>query len=83
MFDAKELMHTVNIKHVWIFLTDRCNLNCDYCFFKYRTNSKTLPYVYIKNLFDLMLRGKKYDFVLSGGEPLLEWKLTKKMIHFI
>lgn len=83
MFRIEKLFNSVNIRHVWIFLTDKCNLNCEYCFFKYRTNRLTLSFEKLKILLDSLPKNKRHFFLISGGEPLLEWKLVKKVIRYI
>lgn len=58
------------IKFSW-FITDKCNLKCDYCYFYNNNFGKLVP----KNNFKILshIRNIKYDFWLTllGGEPLL------------
>ncbi|TRZ51844.1 MAG: radical SAM protein [Dehalococcoidia bacterium] len=83
MFDVKRMFEVVNIEHVWLFFTDRCNLNCDYCFFQYRSNKRTLSFEMIKKLIDTLSVDKHYNFVVSGGEPLVEWQTARKVIDYV
>jgi MoaA/NifB/PqqE/SkfB family radical SAM enzyme len=68
---------------VWIFITDKCNLHCDYCFFKCRTNKTTLSINKLKTFIQSVEFPREYNFVISGGEPLLEWKITKQALAYI
>lgn len=71
------------IKHCWIFITDRCQLDCDYCFFRTKTRTKTLTEGQIRQLFGLLKDVRKIEFVISGGEPLLQWDLVASLIRGI
>ncbi len=71
------------IKHCWIFITDRCQLDCDYCFFSTKTRSKTLTEGQIRQLFCLLKDKRRIEFVISGGEPLLRWDLVASLIRNI
>ncbi|MFA5038964.1 MAG: radical SAM protein [Candidatus Omnitrophota bacterium] len=69
--------------NIWLFVTGRCNLACDYCFFRGRDKQQTLSVRQIHSLLEALPRGRSYDFVFSGGEPLLAWPLVKKSIALI
>ncbi len=71
------------IKHCWIFITDRCQLDCDYCFFSTKTRARTLTKGQIRQLFNLLKDVPRAEFVISGGEPLLEWNLVASFIRDI
>lgn len=73
----------LNFENIWIFITEKCNLNCDYCFFSNRKHRKTLEFDRILLLLKALPAHKKYCFVLSGGEPLLCWERTKKLIAYL
>jgi len=83
MFSVEQLFQTVDIEHVWMFLTDKCNLDCRYCFFKHRTKKQTLSLIRLQNLWDCLSRDKRYCFVISGGEPLIEWELLTRIVRAI
>lgn len=72
-----------SIKYCWIFITDRCQLDCDYCFFKAKTQTRTLGQGQIRQLFSLLKGSSKIEFVISGGEPLLRWDLVSSLIRDI
>lgn len=83
MFSITDLLDKVPIRHIWIFITDRCNLNCDYCFFRYRNKKDNLGFAKMNCLLENLPSNKKYDFIISGGEPLLYWNFVKYLIKKI
>ncbi|MCF7873778.1 MAG: radical SAM protein [Candidatus Omnitrophica bacterium] len=80
---VKKIFKTVNFQNIWIFVTNKCNLNCDYCFFSDRKKDTNLTYQSLLKLLEAFPLDKKYCFVLSGGEPLLCWQHTKKIIRYL
>lgn len=68
-----------------IDLTEACNLACDYCFTYSNHKKRILPLNLGKRIIDWWLpqTDSKKHIQLSfwGGEPLLEWKRMKKLIH--
>jgi MoaA/NifB/PqqE/SkfB family radical SAM enzyme len=78
-----EFLPHVQIRHVWIFLTEKCNLSCDYCFSADRDNRTTLSIRQLTKLFDALVPGGNYDVVISGGEPLVEWERARAVIRLI
>lgn len=72
-----------NINHVWLFFTDRCNLGCGYCFYKYRTQSKVISPETFKNILDYVRPMAPMEFVFSGGEPLMDSTVLRQMIETI
>jgi len=69
-----------HINHVWLFFTDRCNLGCGYCFYKYRTRKQVMTRKTFKNILKFIRPIAPAEFVFSGGEPLLEAERLKEMI---
>ena len=76
-----DLMNDVRIKYFWIFVTERCNLSCQYCFFKNRTMRGGISPKSLDVLLQRFPQLAESEFVISGGEPLLEWGLTKRIIR--
>jgi len=74
---------SARIKYFWIFLTAKCNLRCNYCFFKCYTNKTSVTASSIKLLIQAFPRLMDAEFVISGGEPLMDWKNTSKLITFL
>ena len=64
---------------VVVFFTEKCNLNCRYCYVKQRSRTMTwdVSRQSIDFISNLPYRDKTLCFM--GGEPLLEWKLVKRM----
>lgn len=84
MYDLEEtIFKKLDLLNVWIFITEKCNLNCDYCFFKDRKGKRTISINQILHLLEKLPKNKRYDFVISGGEPLLCWNLTKRLIGLL
>lgn len=69
-----------NINHVWLFFTDRCNLGCGYCFYKYRTQRQVMRPETFQNILDYIRPLAPAEFVFSGGEPLMDAERLKEMI---
>lgn len=83
MFALEDILRRINLSSVWIFLTDQCNLNCDYCFFKYRTNKNYLSFQKIKNIFNILPKNKYLNVVISGGEPCYQWDTVETIFKYI
>lgn len=73
-------------KATTIDLTEACNLACDYCFTWSNHKAKSITEKMAKRIIDWWLpqTDKTYNNQLSfwGGEPLLEYKLMQKLIHY-
>jgi len=72
-----------NINHVWLFFTDRCNLGCGYCFYKYRTQQQVITLQTFQNILEYIRPVAPAEFVFSGGEPLMDAERLKEMITAI
>ncbi len=83
MRKVTSFLERIDFSSVWIFLTDKCNLNCDYCFFKYRSNNHTISYQKIKALFDSFPEDKYLNIVISGGEPGYEWEKVEFIFRYV
>ena len=66
-----------------IHLTEKCNLNCTYCYEKKR--NKDISFEDIKNLIDYEISKKqKYSIIIFyGGEPLIQKNMIKSTIDYI
>lgn len=68
-YNDEEIMQTK--KTFYFFVTDRCNLNCDYCFNKnIRTNFNDLSLAKWKKIID-KIKEHIGTIVITGGEPTL------------
>ncbi|MFB3918583.1 MAG: radical SAM protein [Candidatus Velamenicoccus archaeovorus] len=74
----------IESSHIFLYVTEKCNLACRYCYFRDKRN-RSLSLETIRGfIFFLEKEGMKpRRFILSGGEPLLVWPLTKKVISFL
>lgn len=68
-----------------IFLTNRCNLNCQYCFVNKEGGKKELNIDFFKKGIDLFWRfpGKYKTISFNGGEPLLRFGKIKGLYEYI
>ena len=66
-----------------VHLTEKCNLNCTYCYENKR--NKDISFENIKNLIDYEIsRKQKYSIIIYyGGEPLLQKSMIKNTIDYI
>lgn len=68
-----------------IDLTEGCNLACTYCFTHSEHKSRVIEEQMAKTIIDFFIHnslwtdGKEVGIDWWGGEPLLEWKLLKKL----
>ncbi len=72
-----------NINHIWLFFTDRCNLGCGYCFYKYRSQSQVIAFKTFENILKYIRPIAPAEFVFSGGEPLMDKDRLLEMITAI
>lgn len=78
-----KLLNKLRIKYFWIYITEKCNLNCKYCFYKFRSGRNNIDFRNIQIIFDYFSNARHSEFVISGGEPLLEWDLVIKVVDYI
>lgn len=65
-----------NIDTIHIELTDRCNLNCNYCYRKYKNNRVFLDEnPFDKTQFDIIKNSSIFSVNFTGGEPTLDDRL--------
>ncbi len=72
------------VYNVFIYITEKCNLNCDYCYFKDK-RGRTLDFSAIKRFIDFLKTNlaTPCNFEISGGEPFLFFPLVKKTVNYI
>src|SRR3989338_11136849 len=78
-----EIFEKIKIGYFWMFLTEKCNLNCEYCFYKEKDYKSTASFEMISNTINALPNWNKPEFVFSGGEPLIEYELIKKIVPLI
>ncbi len=70
--DSKFKNHFRNLKQVFIYLTDECNLNCIHCLYKPSlTLKRAIPYNVAKNLIYTFQRMGAFKLTILGGEATL------------
>ncbi len=70
----------LSISHLWLFLTEKCNLGCSYCFYRHRSSKQKFNTGFINTIYDYFKNAKFAKFVISGGEALIDRKMTKNVI---
>ncbi len=83
MLITQDAFSKMPLRYVWLFITDRCNLACDYCFFSDRVGRQTISWRQVKWVLAALPDDRPHDVVISGGEPLLEWPLAKRIISLV
>lgn len=91
--DMNKLKLEKAIKTICLQITQNCNFRCDYCVYSENVNKQQRSHSPKKMSFDTAK--KSIDFLLNhtvgtenpniafyGGEPLLEFDLIKKIIHY-
>jgi len=71
------------INHVWLFFTDRCNLGCGYCFYKYKTHQQVMTQKTFENVLSYIRPAVPAEFIFSGGEPLMDAQILQQMIAIV
>jgi uncharacterized protein len=80
---------TIRIDNAYFFLTDSCNLDCEYCLVKKpehkKFHNKTIDFEQAKKYIDYFFEvcdknANEYTFTFYGGEPLLKFDLLEKII---
>jgi len=68
----------------WLYVNNRCNLNCRYCFYHPYTPGKTKEYTFeqLKKIIDELCGLGCEFFTLLGGEPLLRDDIGK-IVNYI
>ncbi len=69
-----------------LFITESCNLACDYCFVHGKNQRNRMSLGTAKRVVDLTFseynRSKEVSLFFLGGEPLLEFPLVKEVVHY-
>lgn len=82
MQGIEKLLEWFDVKYFWVYVTEKCNLSCDYCFYRGR-GSETIGSGMVKSLLDIMPGNSGTEFLISGGEALMEWETSRKIVEMI
>lgn len=74
-----------------IYLTTKCNLNCEYCYEKKNRDlikehysiSKEHIREFVDEVCDREINSHSINFTIQGGEPLVEFDLLKYLIEYL
>ncbi|HII59073.1 TPA: radical SAM protein [Methanocaldococcus jannaschii] len=70
------------MKHLILKVTNRCNLNCIYCYANNK-NNKDMDFKTAKNAIDYLLNlDNQIKIQFTGGEPLLNFNLIEKIVDY-
>ena len=64
-----------NIDTIHIELTDKCNLNCNYCYQKYRKNKGANVNLSYMPQLDVIKNSDVFSVNITGGEPTIDNRL--------
>ena len=72
------------MKYLILKITNKCNLNCIYCYNLTKTEIKDMDFKTAKNSIDYILSddADKLKIQFTGGEPLLNFDLIEKVIKY-
>ena len=84
----KQMLGDIKMNSLRVIVTERCNLNCKYCFVDKRKTKKAkiMTWPVLKKGLDNLVKlsnGKAIEVQFFGGEPLLEFELIKKAVSYI
>jgi len=75
-----------NVKALCLFISEKCNLNCRYCFAtEHNSSSSHMSWEVGKRAVDFLLNSTDSPFVemdFFGGEPLLNFDLVKDVVAY-
>lgn len=69
------------LKYLVLWVTDRCNLACKYCYAKSNISNTNMEFHVAKNALDILEDNS--TVILAGGEPLLNFDLIEKVCLYI
>lgn len=77
-----EILKSFKIQTVFIYVTEKCNLDCAYCYFKHK-KGRDLDRTVLGTFLDRLVREglSPQQFEISGGEPLLCWEMLKAAVR--
>lgn len=71
----------MNMKTILLSLTEKCNLNCRYCYENFKRNRSMNFETAIKIIDSSIVEYKEINVSFFGGEPFLNFELMKKIVE--
>jgi len=71
------------IDKLHLFLTKRCNMECDYCFVKKKHSDMTFQIAKKSIDFLVQQKGSRKEIIFFGGEPLLRFDIIKEVLFYV
>lgn len=83
-----EMGHNLHLNALRVILTEKCNLNCSYCFVRNKKTSppKDMSWRVLKKGIELLVKLNNkgsIEIQFFGGEPLLQFDLIVEAVHYI
>lgn len=70
-----------------LILSQKCNLNCSYCYARMAHSNEVISFEIVKRCIDYIFeypidKARRFTFI-GGGEPTMTWPLLKQSIEYI
>jgi MoaA/NifB/PqqE/SkfB family radical SAM enzyme len=78
----KELLKDNYPLEISYFINNACNLKCKHCYVGYQKHDQSLSFIVWIRTFDALIKKGAKTFGNVGKEPLLNWKLTRKLLQY-
>lgn len=69
------------ITHIYLMVTEQCNLRCQYCYIKNRDIKNEFPFEWMDKIKKMFTCYNKPRIIFFGGEPLLKLDLIKRIVN--
>jgi len=86
LFSALRKNYAYPLNDIELFVTENCNLRCDYCFVKTKSPksmTENVAFTAVDYLLNESGGNEELNITFFGGEPLLEFDLIKRVIEYV